>query len=113
MDPGIKELAQERASICRVFGSTYRVMIAWVLGDREMAVSDIAAAVDSSMQNVSQHLRLMKDKGILQSRRDGRSIYYRIAENELTRQCPIFQGQPAVETQSDLPSETDKENDDG
>lgn len=113
MDPTIRESAQARASICRVFGSTYRVMIAWVLGDREMPVSDIAAAVDSSMQNVSQHLRLMKDKGILQSRREGRSIYYRIAENELTRQCPIFQGKPEVQLHFTTQSETDKENDDG
>lgn len=55
-----------------------------------MSASDIASTVDSSMQNVSWHLQLMKDKGILESRRDGRSIYYRIADNVLTQNCPIF-----------------------
>lgn len=91
MDPSIRSFARKRASICRVFGSTHRVLIAWALGENEMNVSDIATAVGSSLQNISQHLRLMKDKGVLQSRRDGRSIYYRIADNELTRNCPIFQ----------------------
>lgn len=96
MEQETREAARKRASICHVFGSTHRVLIAWVLGEEEMSVSDIATAVDSSMQNVSQHLRLMKDKGILQSRRDGRSIYYRIADNVLTQNCPIFREREKV-----------------
>jgi DNA-binding transcriptional ArsR family regulator len=90
------------------------VLIAWALGENEMTVSDIATAVGSSLQNISQHLRLMKDKGVLQSRRDGRSIYYRIADNELTQNCPIFvkTGQMKFNLDSDLDIETDKENSD-
>jgi DNA-binding transcriptional ArsR family regulator len=78
-----------------------------------MSVSDIAAAVNTSLQNTSQHLRLMKDKGILQSRRDGRSIYYRVAANELTRNCPIFHdaGQVKIPPYSDSDAEKEKSDD--
>jgi DNA-binding transcriptional regulator PaaX len=42
------------------------------------------------MQNTSQTHRLMKNKGALQSRRDGREIYYRIADTKFTRICPVI-----------------------
>jgi DNA-binding transcriptional ArsR family regulator len=90
MDAKYKELAREQASLCAVFGSNQRVLIAWTLGDDEVSVSDIAAQLDISLQNASQHLRLMKNKGILLSRRDGQTIYYRLAKTELLKSCPIL-----------------------
>ncbi|MBC8509701.1 MAG: helix-turn-helix transcriptional regulator [Chloroflexi bacterium] len=90
MDPEIRLSAREQASLCSVFGNTQRVLIAWALGEEEVSVSDIAAQLEISLQNASQHLRLMKDKGILSSRRDGQTIYYRIAENELLKSCSIL-----------------------
>ena len=90
MDPAIKELAHKQASLCSVFGNAQRVLIAWTLGNDEVSVSDIAAQLGISLQNASQHLRLMKDKGILLSRRDGQTIYYRIAEIEILEFCPIL-----------------------
>jgi len=90
IDPNLLSLARQQADICSVFGSTRRVLIVWVLGKQEMSVSDIAAAIGATMQNTSQHLRLMKDKNIVQSRRDGHTIYYRIAENEKMAKCSVL-----------------------
>jgi len=45
--------------------------------------------VNGSLQNTSQHLHLMKNKGILTSRREGQTIYYRIVENELMKDCRL------------------------
>ena len=42
------------------------------------------------LQSTSQHLHLMKDKGILRSRRDGQTIYYRIANHDTLAQCPLL-----------------------
>jgi TusA-related sulfurtransferase/DNA-binding transcriptional ArsR family regulator len=92
MDPATREIAHRQASLCRVFGNSRRILIVWALRKQELSVGDIALAVDTSLQNISQHLRLMKDKGILESRRDGSYIYYRLADNKLTRNCPILLG---------------------
>jgi DNA-binding transcriptional ArsR family regulator len=73
-------------------GNSHRIQILWALGDRELSVGDIAEVIDASMQNTSQHLRLMKNKGVLQSRRDGREIYYRIADTKFTKICPVISG---------------------
>jgi len=85
-----KSLAKERAALCRVFGNVQRVLIVWALGENEVSVGDIASAIDASLQNTSQHLRLMKDKGILKSRRDGQTVYYRVADNELVKSCHVL-----------------------
>jgi len=82
--------AQELAEFCGIFGNSRRVKIVWALGDNELTVSEIAGEINASMQNTSQHLRLMKNKGVLQSRRDGREIYYRVADTKFIRMCPVI-----------------------
>ncbi len=87
----ILEFARQQAEICKVFGNANRILILWALGDREMSVGDIAEAIESSLQNTSQHLRLMKDKGILISRRESHTVYYHVADHELLEGCRILQ----------------------
>jgi len=90
MNPIVVTKAQELAEFCSILGNSRRIQIVWALGSRELTVSDISDEIGSSMQNTSQHLRLMKNKGVLQSRREGREIYYRIADTKFSRTCPIF-----------------------
>ena len=82
--------AQEQAEFCGILGNAHRIQIVWALGKHELTVSEISEEIDTSMQNTSQHLRLMKNKGVLLSRRDGREIYYRIADTKFSRTCPIL-----------------------
>ena len=82
--------AQQQADFCAVLGNVHRIQIVWTLGNREMTVSEISEEIKSSMQNTSQHLRLMKDRGVLVSRKDGREIYYKIADTKYTIACPVL-----------------------
>jgi len=70
MNPIETTEAQEQAEYCGILGNALRIQIVWTLGDRELTVTEIAEDISASMQNTSQHLRLMKNKGILLSRRD-------------------------------------------
>ncbi|NQS92438.1 MAG: winged helix-turn-helix transcriptional regulator [Chloroflexi bacterium] len=81
--------AQELAEYCGIMGNPYRIQIVWALGKSELTVSEISEEIGTSMQNTSQHLRLMKNKGVLQSRRDGREIYYRITNSSFNNFCPV------------------------
>lgn len=76
----LKALAEQQAEICRVFANPTRVMILWALAKHERSVTEIAEAVDASLQSTSQHLRIMKKKKVLTSRRDGQTIYYRVSD---------------------------------
>ena len=93
----LEELARKQAILYKVFSSTRRVLIIWILGNEEKAVTEIAKAINSSMQCTSQHLRLMKDKGILTSRKDGQAVLYRVAQNEWVQNCMILEQSPLLE----------------
>jgi len=83
----LEKQARRQAEFCQIFSSARRVLILYSLIGQELSVGDIASTVGASLQNTSQHLRLMKEKGVVSSRREGQTIYYRIAENELMKDC--------------------------
>ena len=55
-----------------------RLKILCTLGDREISVQDIVEHVGTSQSNISQHLAILRDKGILDSRKDANRVYYRV-----------------------------------
>ena len=83
MDESQVRLAWQQAEICGLFGNPNRLLILWALGAEERSVGDIAAAIGASLQNTSQHLRLMRDKGVLAARREGNTVYYRLERGGL------------------------------
>ena len=90
MDTALREHAEKQASLCKLFGNASRILILWSLSERELAVTEIAEEVGTSIQNISQHLSLLKEHNIVSARRDGQTIYYRIAENERLKDCPVL-----------------------
>jgi DNA-binding transcriptional ArsR family regulator len=77
----------EQAAVFQVFSNPGRILIMKALEDEEMSVGEIAERIGATLQNTSQHLRLMKDKGLVEFRREGQVIYYQIADNELGEMC--------------------------
>ena len=85
--PDAKQLAESQAEIYRIFSHANRIQIFWLLMENEMSVNEIAEAIEASVQNASQHLRLMKAADILDTRRDGQTIFYHIAETDIGNYC--------------------------
>ena len=90
MNAEMRILAENQASICSIFANTKRVMILWSLTEQEKSVTELALVIGASLQSTSQHLRLMKSRHILETRREGQSIYYRIADNGLLQNCGLM-----------------------
>ncbi|MFZ2541905.1 MAG: metalloregulator ArsR/SmtB family transcription factor [Gallionella sp.] len=57
-----------------------RLKILCVLGDQEISVQDIVEQVGTSQSNISQHLAILRDKGVLTTRKDANRVYYRIGD---------------------------------
>jgi DNA-binding transcriptional ArsR family regulator len=76
-------LAERQAEICKTFSNPTRILILWILSEEELSVGEIANAVNASTQNTSHHLRIMKDRGILNARRQGQTIFYAIQDREI------------------------------
>ena len=57
-----------------------RLKILCTLGDQEISVQEIVDYVGTSQSNISQHLAILRDKGILASRKDANRVYYRVSD---------------------------------
>ena len=71
------------ASLCGTFSSPKRLEILNLLRDGELTVTEVQAKMSISKTNLSQHLTMMKDRGILKSRREGQHIYYSVANEKV------------------------------
>ncbi len=78
----LDELFELQAEFCCIFGNASRLKIIWALGRQEKSVGELAERVGASMSSVSQHLRMMKDRGIVRSRKQGQKIFYRISNDK-------------------------------
>ncbi len=87
MDTVTLEMAEKQAALYRVMGNGRRLLILWMLSKEELSVNEIAARVGSTLQNVSQHLNLLKKAGVVYTRRDGQMIFYQAADHECVKQC--------------------------
>ncbi|MEN9657459.1 MAG: ArsR/SmtB family transcription factor [Iodobacter sp.] len=57
-----------------------RLKILCVLGDKEVSVQDIVEQVGTTQSNISQHLALMREKGVLRTRKDANRVFYRVGD---------------------------------
>lgn len=57
-----------------------RLKILCVLGEQEVSVQEIVEQVGTSQSNISQHLAILRDKGVLSTRKDANRVYYRIGD---------------------------------
>lgn len=70
------------ASFCGIFSSDIRLRIMWLLAEGEKTVTELANTLGITVANVSQHLSIMRSLGAVASRREGRAIYYHIANQK-------------------------------
>ncbi len=62
-----------------------RLKILCVLGSGELSVQDILLTVGTTQSNVSQHLCLLKDKGVVKSRKDANRVYYSVKDETIKK----------------------------
>ncbi len=75
------------AELCRALANPKRLMIVAILGKAELSVSEIAATLGVSTANISQHLRLLKDREIVQTRKNGQAVYYSLTDHRMIDAC--------------------------
>ena len=76
----------ERASrALKAMSHPLRLKILCTLGDQESSVQDIVDRVGTSQSNISQHLAILRDKGILTCRKDANRVYYRVGDARTLR----------------------------
>lgn len=72
----IKQASQAMKAIAHPL----RLKILCVLGDQEVSVQEIVEQVGTSQSNISQHLAILREKGVLSTRKEANRVFYRIGD---------------------------------
>jgi len=75
--------AKEVAAILKLLSNHYRLMILCCLADGELTVGELNMQVDLSQSALSQHLTKLRASGLVETRRESQTIYYRIENIEI------------------------------
>ena len=92
-----EDLAELIARRFRALGDPLRVRLLDLLRDRELSVNGLAEQLGGSQQNVSKHLAVLADAGMVERRKEGTHVYYRIADEGVFALCEQICG--ALESQ--------------
>jgi ArsR family transcriptional regulator, virulence genes transcriptional regulator len=79
-----------QAEICQTLANPKRLQILSLLKKGELSVGEMVKTMNIAKANLSQHLSVMRQKGILVTRREGTMIYYRLARPRITEACTIM-----------------------
>ena len=71
------------AELFKVFGDTTRIKILYVLFESEMCVSDMAECLNMTQSAISHQLRILKQNRLVKNRRDGKSVFYSLADSHV------------------------------
>lgn len=90
-----EETLYDLAELFKVFGDSTRIRILYVLFESEMCVCDIAEVLNMSQSAISHQLRVLKQFKLVHNRRDGKTIYYALADEHV--RTIINQGMEHIE----------------
>ena len=97
MEIGAEQLIERSEDIDRASRSLkamshpLRLRILCVLSESEISVQDIVEKIGTSQSNISQHLAILRERGILSSRKDANRVYYRIGDNRTLQLIKMMQ----------------------
>ncbi len=86
----VRELMSEEeklyalADLYKVFGDSTRIKILYVLSRAEMCVCDIAGLLGMTISAISHQLKILKQARLVKFRRDGKTVFYSLADNHVT-----------------------------
>ena len=71
------------AELFKVFGDSTRIRILFVLFETEVCVCDLAQALNMTQSAISHQLRILKQNKLVKNRREGKSIFYSLADDHV------------------------------
>lgn len=85
-----KKIFEMHAELCKTFTSPRRLEILNMLRNGEKTVSELLKLADISQTNLSQHLAILRQRGVVATRKEGTNIYYKIADPKIIQACDLM-----------------------
>lgn len=87
---GLADRFRLHAEICRALTDPKRLMVLDALRGGERSVGELAIAIGGTLPNASQHLAVLRAAGLVEGRRTGTTVHYRLAEPAIADACDII-----------------------
>jgi len=87
----LKDLIRLQAGICRTFGNPHRLHIIKLLCGGERTAAELIEKTGISKANMSQHMAMLVNKGIVNSEKRGLNVAYSLADKKIAQACSVMQ----------------------
>ncbi len=88
--PDVSAVFHMHAELCKALANEHRQALLHAIGDGEKCVGDLAAEIGISVHNVSQHLRVLKERRLVASRKEAQTVYYRVTNQKFIQACALI-----------------------
>lgn len=91
MDKNMEEkIFEMHAEVCKSMASPTRLKVMNLLRGGEKSVEELKKQLELPKANLSQHLGILRQRGIISSRRAGLNIYYKVTNPKIIKACDIL-----------------------
>ncbi|MQA62337.1 MAG: metalloregulator ArsR/SmtB family transcription factor [Actinophytocola sp.] len=98
LEPALRaELHELTASLCKALNDPKRLMLIYALAGQSRSVGELCTMLETTQPNVSQHLAMLKERGIVDATRRGTSIFYSLRYPQLVQAIDLLRGVMADE----------------
>ena len=85
-----KKIFELHADVCKALGHPLRIEVIDLLQDKELCFTDILEVTGGLKSNLSQHLSVMTQKGILKTKREGQCVYFSLSSKKVAQACRLM-----------------------
>jgi len=86
----MKQIYELHADVCKTLANPKRIEIINLLRSGEKSVARLLEETGLLKANLSQHLSVMRQRGIVENRKEGLTVYYRIANKKIVKACDLM-----------------------
>jgi DNA-binding transcriptional ArsR family regulator len=90
MEPADESFYEIKAKVISVLANPKRLQIIELLGTSERTVTELSAILEIAQATTSQHLAVMRKSGVVETRKDGNFVYYRLADQKIAEACAVM-----------------------
>ncbi len=87
-----EEITQLHADICSALGDPRRILILYALAEKPYTVNDLAEKIGAVQPTTSRHLKILRDRGLVNATRQGPNVEYSLADPRLIEALDLLRG---------------------
>lgn len=86
-----KKIYEKHADLCKIFTSPVRVEIIDILRNGKKSVNELVELTSLSQSNISQHLHILRERGVVRTEKEGKYVFYALAYPKISAAFAIMQ----------------------